>query len=590
MRPLPCYQLSGLSLRQGRTAGSGDEIAAEEIKEVAEAKVIGAVGADGRAQAGAEGKGVVVDAGVAGLGVQVDALSSRTVDGGTSDVGCVALDEDGSFDIVRPGEGSAVDGVVGVLSQAESVISADVELDVAVAGDGAVVEGVVLVEIAEGDDAGVAGASAGAGAVVGDGAVVVGVVRGVVLEADAVVGLHAVLDDGRVEGVVAGGTGFERAAVGAGSIDGEVSDGAVGGGLELKTEGSVIEAAGAGSALIFAGDGQAVDGQVALFFKPHGRAALSAAGASDGDVSPGDVEIAAIEKRGALHVFGGDAGDGGVDDPSDGQAVDVGAVAIEGDVFDGDAGEGAEDFLSSSGVHRGVIGIVESGGDGDGVTGDGSDLEEFAAATGGVAAGVGAAVGRVFAALLEENEIAGANAEGRGGGEGGSEFIGDGAEGDSGAVIGIAVAGAADGEDGAGRGVVDDGATGAIDGDIREIEGELGGGFVGAAGEEEGGAAGESSDGGVDGGSIVGGAVAGGTVRGYVDDRTAPAAVRHIEGHCGGGGEAGRIGGARGDSVSCVGERSRVEAEGPVGRARGRGESPAVDLNLDRTYTQGIRS
>ena len=133
-------------------------------------------------------------------------------------------------DGVGAGVGTAADGIVAVCGQAESVIAADVELYVAVAGDGAVVEGVVLVEVAEGDDAGVAGAGAGVGAVVGDHTGVVGVVGGIVFQADAVVGLHAVFDDRRVEGVIAGGTGFEGAAIGAGGIDGEVGDGAVGGG------------------------------------------------------------------------------------------------------------------------------------------------------------------------------------------------------------------------------------------------------------------------------------------------------------------------------------------------------------------------
>ena len=143
---------------------------------------------------------------------------------------------------------------------------------------------------------------------------------------------------------------------------------------------------------IFVGNGQAVDGQVALFFKPHGGTALGAAGAGDGDVAPGDIEITAIEKRGALHVSGGDAGDGGIGDPGDFQTIDVGGVAVEGDVFDGDAGEGTQYFLGGSGVERRVVGVVESGGDGDGVTGDGSDLQELAAATGGITAGVTAAV------------------------------------------------------------------------------------------------------------------------------------------------------------------------------------------------------
>src|SRR5262249_21177802 len=113
--------------------------------------------------------------------------------------------------------------------------------------------------------------------VVGDHTVVVGVVRGVVLDADAVVGLHAVFDGGGVEGVIAGSSGFEGAAVSAGSIDGEIADGAVGGSDHFETESAVGQTTGTGSAGVFVGDGQAVDGQIALRFKPDGRAALSAA-------------------------------------------------------------------------------------------------------------------------------------------------------------------------------------------------------------------------------------------------------------------------------------------------------------------------
>src|SRR4029077_1347472 len=189
---------------------------------------------------------------------------------GTSDVGAVALDEQYRFSAVRSGESSTADGIVAILGQAESVIAADVELHVAVAGHRAVVEGVVLIEVAEGDDAGVAGAGAGTGTVVGDRAGVVGVVGGIIFQADAVVGLDTVLDRWRIEGVIAGGGGFEGSGVGAGGIDGQVGNGAVGGGNQLKAEGSVIETSGAGGTRILVGDGHVVDGQVALVFKPHG--------------------------------------------------------------------------------------------------------------------------------------------------------------------------------------------------------------------------------------------------------------------------------------------------------------------------------
>lgn len=72
-----------------------------------------------------------------------------------------------------------------VLGQSEGVIAADVKLNVSVARHSAVIEGVVLVEVAEGVDAGIAVINSAS--VVGDDAVTESVVRGIILKADAVV-------------------------------------------------------------------------------------------------------------------------------------------------------------------------------------------------------------------------------------------------------------------------------------------------------------------------------------------------------------------------------------------------------------------
>jgi len=171
-----------------------------------------------------------------------------------------------------------------------------------------------------------------------------------------------------------------------------------------------------------------------------------------------------------------DAADGGFGDTGDLQSVDVGSVAIEGDVFDGEGGEGTQYFLRRGGVERGAVGVMQGGGDGDGVTGDRSDFQDLAAATGGITAGVAAASRRVFSALLQAQVISGCYREAGNRRKAGSQFVGGGAQGDGRAVVGIAVAGAADNQDGTGGGVADDGATAAVDSDIGFVEGELGGG------------------------------------------------------------------------------------------------------------------
>jgi len=82
---------------------------------------------------------------------------------------------------------------VAVLGQSEGVITADVKLNVSVARHSAVIEGVVLVEVAEGVDAGIAVVNSAS--VIGDDAVAESVVRGIILKADAVVvGRSAVLN------------------------------------------------------------------------------------------------------------------------------------------------------------------------------------------------------------------------------------------------------------------------------------------------------------------------------------------------------------------------------------------------------------
>jgi len=70
---------------------------------------------------------------------------------------CVGtFNEHHGFLAVRSSECSTVDRVAAVLRQPESIKAADIELNVSVSGCGAVIENVVLVEITEGDDAGVA--------------------------------------------------------------------------------------------------------------------------------------------------------------------------------------------------------------------------------------------------------------------------------------------------------------------------------------------------------------------------------------------------------------------------------------------------
>jgi hypothetical protein len=88
------------------------------------------------------------------------------------------------YGTVRSRERSAADRIVAVLGQSEGVIAADVKLNVSVARHSAVIEGVVLVEVAEGVDAGIPVVNSAS--VVGDDAVAESVVRGIILKADAV--------------------------------------------------------------------------------------------------------------------------------------------------------------------------------------------------------------------------------------------------------------------------------------------------------------------------------------------------------------------------------------------------------------------
>src|SRR5262249_3904119 len=267
-----------------------------------------------------------------------------------------------------------------VLAQAKSVVGADIELHVAVAADLAVVEGVVLVEVAEGVDAGIAGSGPG-GAVVGDHAVVEGVVRGVVVEGDAVVVGSAVARGQRVESVIAGGMDFDRAAISDGGIDGDIGDSAGGRAGDLKTE-SVHR-----GTLVEAGDGSTIDGSIALHPQVHGGA-VDVAGARDGHVVPSQIEIRVSVESFVLDVLRGHALDSGLHDPEHVETVVGDARAIQSDVFHGDSGDRIQDFLSHCSVDRGVVGIVHSGADSDGVAGDGGDFEQLSAAAGDVAAGV----------------------------------------------------------------------------------------------------------------------------------------------------------------------------------------------------------
>src|SRR2546428_2252491 len=150
---------------------------------------------------------------------------------------------------------------------------------------------------------------------------------------------------------------------------------------------------------------------------------------------------------------------------------------------------------------------MERGGDGDGVAGDGGDFEEFTAATGGIATGVAAAGGGVLTTLLQTHVITGGYTETGNGGKAGRQFVCSGAQCDGRAIVGIAVAGAADGHHSAGGGVVEDSATGTVNSDIGDVDGQLRRNQVGAArgaGEKQRIPGLQSTDGAVDGCGVVG--------------------------------------------------------------------------------------
>ena len=118
----------------------------------------------------------------------------------------------------------------------------------------------------------------------------------------------------------------------------------------------------------------------------------------------------------------------------------------------------------------------------DGVSGNGGDLQGFSAATGGIATGVAAAVGGVLTTLLQTHVITGGYTETGNRGKAGRQFVCSGAQCDGRAIVGIAVAGAADDHHGSGGGVVEDGATGTVNSDTGDVDGQLGRNQVSAVG------------------------------------------------------------------------------------------------------------
>src|SRR6267142_2010857 len=109
--------LESRNLRQATRADSRCQVAAQEIKNIAQADVGAAGGVNASAQTGARHERVVVDAGVGAIGIQADAGGAGTFDDGIVDVSASSFDNDNGFDVVLSRESAAINGDEAVLCQ-----------------------------------------------------------------------------------------------------------------------------------------------------------------------------------------------------------------------------------------------------------------------------------------------------------------------------------------------------------------------------------------------------------------------------------------------------------------------------------------
>src|SRR5438874_7623214 len=162
-----------------------------------------------------------------------------TVDGARGYICIGTVNCNDGLNRVAAGVGSTDNLVSNILSQPQGIVIVDQQMHVTVSSYRAIVEGVVLVEVTERVDPGIAGTRSSTRSVVGDDTEVEGVVRGVIFKADSVVSLNAVLNRERVECVPARSRGFEWASKGPSRINGKVNDRTVGCRNHPKPEGAV---------------------------------------------------------------------------------------------------------------------------------------------------------------------------------------------------------------------------------------------------------------------------------------------------------------------------------------------------------------
>ena len=156
--------------------------------------------------------------------------------------GLRAGNQDHGFDIVHPRESSTLYRYVAVLGQPERIERANIELYVSVAGDRTVLKAIILIEVAETDDAGIAVTRARPSAVVDHETSIERVMGRVVLQVNSVPVARAVLDPYGIEGVPARGDGLEGPPISAAGIHRDMVELTVGDRIQPESEGAAAQA------------------------------------------------------------------------------------------------------------------------------------------------------------------------------------------------------------------------------------------------------------------------------------------------------------------------------------------------------------